>query len=173
MHLQVRSTVTSSSPSEGPGAMSSTDARTGITRTDPGRLLRLLELLAEDRSGDPADGHGPFNLTVAAGAGIELTGRFIFAVSAEDHDQERKEHELARQRILDEFPDTEIVERLHRDLPDHPGALHDFLKEISDRGRLVDEIVIGVARCAMNADGTDGSTVVPVQVSVVEAHTGL
>jgi hypothetical protein len=173
MHLQVRSKVTTSSPNEGPGAMSSTEATTGITRTDPGRLVRLLELLAEDRSGDPGDGHGPFNLTVAAGTGIELTGTFIFAVAADkehDPDQERKEHERALTRIADEFPDSVLVERLHREIPHREGALHGYLRELSDRGLLIDEIVVGVATCQA---GTEGPCMVPVQVSVVEARTGL
>jgi hypothetical protein len=158
MHLQIRSTVTKSS--SGPGAQSADEAPDGVTIVRPGRLLRLLELLAEDRT--ERDGHGPFNLVAAAGSGIETTGEFIFAVASDDENDEA-EHEAALRRIKAEFPRSEITERIHGDLPHHAGSLLDFVRGIVADGLLIDEIVVGVARCADGGSGGD-KTGVPVQV---------
>jgi hypothetical protein len=172
MHLQVRSKVTESGGSS-LGAMAASDAATGITRTGPGRLVRLLELLAQDRSQDSSDGHGPFNLVVAAGSGIETTGTFVFAVETPpgaSEREEREEHDRAVARISDEFAESWIVERLHEEIPNREGALRDYLKTISDRGYLIDEIVVGVAEPRPGASGAGGEFVVPVQVSVIDAR---
>jgi hypothetical protein len=149
--------------------MSVTERPNGITVTRPGLLVRLLELLAEDRSDDPADRHGKFNLVAAAGHGIETTGVFVFAVEA-DEEHALEEHEAARARIAAEFPDTEIVERLHEHLEHREGALRDWLATLSDKGYLIDEIVVGVADCG--PQDAEGSTLtVPVQASVIDART--
>lgn len=163
MHLQVRSSL-SSSTNGGTGAMASDEVPGGTVATRPGRLVRLLDLLAEDRSDDPADGHGPFNLVMAAGSGIETTGTFVFAVDAGD-DAEEDEHRAAVNRIFKEFPDSDIVKRHHAELPHREGALRDYVKGFSDQGYLIDEIVLAVATCG------DPETV-PVQVRLIDAPTG-
>ena len=174
MHLQIRSTLPASGGSNGPGAMNIRETSPGVTLATPGRLVRLLELLAEDRSNDPSDRHGGFNLVAAAGSGIETTGTFIFAVAAASHDAEEEEYRCALARILGEFPDSRIVERQHGDLHHREGALRDYIRTFSDQGLLIDEIVVGVADCRSDEHDKDhGAEIecrVPVQVSVIDAR---
>lgn len=67
MHLQIKSVVVAGSG--GTGARNADEGSEGITIARPGRLLRLLDILAEDRSeGDHALG---FSLTRAGGKAIE------------------------------------------------------------------------------------------------------
>ena len=162
MYLQVKSTLTSSTDGA-PGTMNTTEMPGSVTTTKPGLLVRLLDLLAEDRSAD-AEGHGPFNLIVAAGSGIETTGTFTFAVAAAE-DQELDEHRAALARIHDAFPDSEIVQRAHALVPNREGALRDWIRTFSAKGYLIDEIVVGVAEAG-------DPEMVPVQVSLIDAPTG-
>lgn len=161
MHLQIRSrVVTGTKP---PGAMSIREGAEGVTIIQPGRLLRLLDLLAQDQTED-GDGHGPFSLVAAAGSNIETTGEFLFVVAAESDEVEEQEQAAAIARILPEFPDTKIVSRDHEHLGHHAGALRDYVAKFAGDGQLIDEIVVGVADCS----GADGEITVPVQVHALK-----
>jgi hypothetical protein len=164
MHLQIRSVVTSDSG--GPGAMSAIEGAEGISIVQPGRLLKLLDLLARDeREIDGGDGHGPFNVRAASGQGIETTGVFAFSLWAASEEEEEPETEAAFERIRHDFPESRVVERQHEHLPDQPGALRDYVATFAEAGLLIDEIAIGVADCA-----TDGGEVtVPVQIHALRA----
>ena len=162
MHLQIRSKVTKGS--NPPGTMSIREGAEGVTVIQPGRLLRLLDLLAEDQTQD-GDGHGPFSLVAAAGAGIETTGEFLFVVAAESDDVEEQEQAAARDRIKPEFPETEIVSRDHEHLPHRAGALRDYVAKFAGAGLLIDEIVVGVSDCG---HGHDDEVTVPVQVHALK-----
>jgi hypothetical protein len=161
MHLQIRSKVPSGQ--NGPGAMSITEGAEGVSVVQPGRLLKLLDLLAEDQR-SRGDRHGPFSLRAASGTNIETTGRFVFSVVAPDDDDEAEEaeHHAALKRIQGEFPDSKIVHRAHAHLEHRAGALRDYVAEFAGRGELIDEIVIGVS----DTDG--GKTTVPVQVHALK-----
>ncbi len=161
MHLQIRSKVVKGK--NGPGAMSVNESAEGVSVVQPGRLLMLLDLLAEDQR-ESGDGHGPFSLRAASGRNIETTGRFVFSVVAPDDDDaaEEAEHEAALKRIEGEFADSNIVHRAHTHLHHRAGALRDYVAEFAGRGELIDEIVIGVA-------DTEGDEVtVPVQVHALK-----
>ena len=108
MHLQIRSKVVKGA--NPPGTMSIREGAEGVTIIRPGRLLRLLDLLAEDQT-DKArypdgDGLPSFSLIAAAGSGIETTGEFAFVVytASDDEDDETKQQYAARDRIRAEFP---------------------------------------------------------------------
>ena len=159
MHLQIKSVVTTSGGGSG-GAMLTHDPHGGVTTIQTGRLARLLEILAEDRSGDGGDGHGPFSLVSAMGHAIETTGEFGFSVWVPDDDEkaDNDEHAAALRRIKGEFPASRIVHRHHEDLHDRSGSLAKFIRSLSDQGLLIDEVAVGVAY------EKDGETFVPVQV---------
>jgi hypothetical protein len=158
MHLQIRSRVVSGS--NPPGAMSVREGADGVTVIQPGRLLRLLELLAQDQR-ESGDGYGPFSLIAAAGSNIETTGEFAFVVAAESHEQEEEQHKAALARIRPEFPDSDIHHRDYEDLPHKAGSLYNFIAKYSNANLLIDEIIVGVSNCS---DGTKGEVTVPVQV---------
>ena len=161
MHLQIRSRVVKGK--NPPGTMSVYEGQEGVTVVTPGRLLLLLDLLAEDQR-TRGDGHGPFSLRAASGRNIETTGRFVFSVVAPDDDDaaEQAEHDAALKRIEGEFPDSKIAHRAHTHLHHRAGALRDYIAEFAGRGDLIDEIVIGVA-------DTEGDEVtVPVQVHALK-----
>jgi hypothetical protein len=159
MHLQIKSVVTTSGGGSG-GAMLTQDPESWVTTVQAGRLARLLEILAQDRRDDPADGHGPFSLVSATGHAIETTGEFGFSVWAPDDDETvgDEEHAAALRRIKGEFPESRIVHRLHRDLPDKAGSLYRLIAELAGDGLIIDEVAIGVAY------ERDGEMFVPVQV---------
>ena len=165
MHLQIRSkVVTGTNP---PGTMSIREGAEGVTVIQPGRLLRLLDLLAQDQTDKTqypdGDGLPSFSLIAAAGSGIETTGEFAFVVytPSDDEKEEEKQQNAARDRIRREFPATEVVPRDHEDVPHRAGALRDYIAKFADDGLLIDEIVVGVADCTK---GTGGEISVPVQV---------
>jgi hypothetical protein len=161
MHLQIKSVLTESGGGS-IGAMLRDDAGPGVTVVRAGRLRRLLEILAEDRTSDPDDGHAAFNLIAASGSGIETTGEFGFSVSAsEDHDADEEEHKAALKRVKREFPRSRIVHRMHKDVPHREGALLEWVTELAEQGLIVDEVVIGVAHVE------NGQTMVPVAVNTI------
>jgi hypothetical protein len=164
MHLQIRSTVTKAG--SGAGARNADEGAGGVTIARPGRLLRLLDILAEDHSLDGrGDGLPGFSLASAAGSGIETTGQFIFSVVT-DEDNDAKDHQAALDRIKPEFPASEIVERMHADLPHRAGALRDYVAKFAEDDLLIDEIVIGVA--TLPTGGTEEDIHVPLQVHALQ-----
>lgn len=163
MHLQIKTKV-SASGSNGPGAQSIGDDGPGITVARPGRLLALLDLLAEDQRAE-GDGHDAFNLVMAGGSAIETTGTFVFAVEG-DLEHEQAEHDAAVRRIQNDFPRSRVVEQIGRRLQHREGALAEFVREITAAGLLIDEIFVGVAG---PDPGGSGEITVPVQVHTIRA----
>ena len=94
MHLQIKSVVVAGSG--GTGARNADEGAEGITIARPGRLLRLLDILAEDRRGG-ADGRDGFSLVRAAGAAIETGGEFSFSVETTEDERLRGPPGRARQ----------------------------------------------------------------------------
>jgi hypothetical protein len=143
MHLQIKSVVAAGI--NGPGARHSDEGASGITVARPGKLLRLLDILAEDRRGGGDDRDG-FSLTRAGGSAIETGGEFAFSVvTTEETDWE--DHQAALARILPEFPRSRIVEMKEADVPHVKGALREYLQGFADDNLLIDEISIGVSDC--------------------------
>lgn len=164
MHLQIRSTVTKAG--SGHGARNADEGAEGVTIARPGRLLRLLDILAEDHSLDGrGDGRRGFSLASAAGSGIETTGQFIFSVMT-DEENDYKDHQAALDRIRPEFPASEIVERQHESLPHRAGSLRDYLAKFAEHDLLIDEIVVGVATCP--SGGSEEDVSVPVQIHALQ-----
>ena len=146
MHVQARASTT------GSGFPDDDDNDdTAISAAYPaGRVLAILELLA---------GQG-FNLRSAGGGRIELGGEFAFAVDKRDNDDDhRAATEAAVAALNDAGIDAHMVEVQVRYLADEPGALRDFVRDVSSQGLLIEEIAVGTPE--------DGQ--IPVQIYTVKA----
>ena len=164
MHLQIKSVVVAGSGNT--GARGAGEGTEGITIARPGRLLRLLDILAEDRRGGNYDRDG-FSLVRAAGTAIETGGEFSFSVETSE-ENDYADHQAALDRILPEFPHSRIVEMRETELDHHKGSLRAYLQGFADDNLLIDEISIAVSDCP--DPGTSGGTIkVPIQVSAIQA----
>ena len=145
MHVQVRAAIKGSAFPDGDenddSAISATYAAGG--------LLGILELLADQG----------FNLRSAGGRQIELGGEFAFAVHTRAGDAD---HDAAAQAAAEALNgagvDAHVVEVQVRFLDDQPGALRDFVRDVSSQGLLIEEIAVGTP--------SDGR--VPVQIYTVK-----
>jgi hypothetical protein len=146
MHVQARASTTGSAfPDD------AEDNDSAVSATYPaGRLLGILELLANQG----------FNLRSAGGRQIELGGEFAFAVDARGGDAD---HEAATKAAVEALNgagiDAHVVEVQVRYLDDEPGALRDFVSNVSSQGLLIEEIAVGTPE--------DGR--IPVQIYTVKA----
>ncbi len=146
MHVQARASTTGSAF---PDDDENNDS--AISATYPtGRVLGILGILADQG----------FNLRTAGGRQIELGGEFAFAVDARDSDAD---HESATQAAVDALNDAgidaHVVEVQVRYLADEPGALRDFVRDVSSQGLLIEEIAVG----------TPEGGEIPVQIYTVKA----
>ncbi len=164
MHLQIKSVVSAGNGST--GARNADEGVEGVTIARPGRLLRLLDILAEDRQGRD-DNRAGFSLVRAAGTAIETGGEFSFSVDTTE-ENDYADHQAALDRILPEFPRSRIVEMKEGDVPHVKGALRAFLQDFATENLLIDEISLGVSDCPP-PDASDGTITVPVQVSAIQA----
>ena len=146
MHVQARASTTGSAF---PDDDDNNDTAVSATYA-AGRVHAILELLAEQG----------FNLRSAGGGRIELGGEFAFAVDARDGDDN---HEVATHAAVtalnDAGIDAHVVEVQVRYLTDEPGALRDFVRDVSSQGLLIEEIAVGTPE--------DGQ--IPVQIYTVKA----
>ena len=146
MHVQARASTTGSAfPDDEVGNDSA------VSATYPtGRVLTILELLAEQG----------FNLRSTGGHRIELGGEFAFAVDAREGDADHEEAtKLAVEALNGAGIDSHVVEVQVRYLNDEPGALRDFVRDVSNQGLLIEEISVG----------TPGEVGIPVQIYTVRA----
>ena len=98
------------------------------------------------------------NIRGASGNRIEFGGSFTFWAGApgdDDEDRVSTETRRAAEVLQTAGYDAHVVEVSFKFLDDTPGALQTFVKEITDRGLWIEDIVVGTP----NGDGK-----VPVQI---------
>lgn len=147
MHQQIRTGLgKASSTKGGPGAMELVPIEVDPLEVRRGALVELLDLLSPQ-----------FNLTMAAGDAIESGGEFVFAVEHDDGD-DGPTTQAAALLVQEGYRNVRIIEVHVCEVNHEPGALATCLRELTDAGRRIDEIYVGVRR-------DDG--VVPVQVTTI------
>jgi hypothetical protein len=141
MHLQVRAMMTAGFMTADEGG--SPEATTVAT---PGALIRLLQLLADNK----------VNLKTAGGSRIEAGGQFVFAL---DDDDDQEAPARAAQLINDDGEwRAWVVEPFHCHTNDEPGGLLACLQKVEEAGLVVDEIFVGTPE----ADGS-----IPLQITTI------
>ena len=147
MHVQARASTTGSAfPDD------DDDNDSAISATYPaGRVLGILELLAEQG----------FNLRSAGGGQNRARRRVrVRGRCARRRRRPRGRHAGGgRLRSTDAGIDAHVVEVQVRYLADEPGALRDFVRDVSSQGLLIEEIAVGTPE--------DGQ--IPVQIYTVKA----
>ena len=143
MHQQIRTSLGKSGLRDGTGAMAAVPIEVDPLEVREGALLELLELLASNG----------YNLELASGDAIEAGGEFVFAVEHEDQT-------AACAQMLEDagYRNVRIIEVQLCEVAHDKGTLAECIRGLTEDGRKVDEIYVGVRR-------KDG--VVPVQVTTI------
>jgi hypothetical protein len=148
MHQQIRTSLGKSGLRDGTGAKASVPIEIDPLEMAHGALVELLDLLASKG----------YNLEMAHGHGIEAGGEFIFAVEHEDQTLE------CAQMLADAgYRKVRVVEVHLCRVAHNKGTLAECIRELTDQGRKIDEIYVGV----QDADG-----LVPVQITTIRHAPG-
>jgi hypothetical protein len=155
MHQQIRVVLASpSSVQDGPGAMSAVPVEFEPREVEPGALVRLLKLLADNG----------YNLRMAGGHGIEMGGEFVFAID-DKGDKSAAEKCAAFLRESPEYDSAHVVAPFTCEVKDEAGTLHDCLeKQLALEGGLIDELFVGTPR-------KDEGNKIPIQVTMIRTVT--
>ncbi len=148
MHQQIRTSLGKTSTRDGTGAMAAVPIEVDPLEMPEGALLELLDLLASKG----------YNLEMASGDAIEAGGEFVFAVEHEDQT-------VACAQMLQDagYRNVRIIEVQLCEVAHDKATLAECIRKLTDDGRKVDEIYVGVRR-------DDG--VVPVQVTTIRTVPG-
>jgi hypothetical protein len=148
-HIQIRTSLGHASAlNDGSGAMSEVPTEIDPLILNRGALADLLTLLADNE----------FDLGMASGDSIEGGGEFIFALKDDDEGLVGACASLLRDRG---YRNVRIVEPQHFELDDTRGALAAAIRGLSDAGKQIDEVFVGITL-------TNGK--VPVQVTTIQAE---
>lgn len=146
-HIQIRVALgRASGTSDGAGAMNRVPTEIDPLILRRGALADLLALLA--RRG--------FDLAMAAGDSIEGGGEFVFALKEDD-----RAGECVTLLLDSGYRNVRLIEPQLFEIDDAPGALEAVIRKLSDAGRQIDEIYVGV---------TLPSGRVPVQVTTIQTE---
>jgi hypothetical protein len=144
MHLQARVRLASGTQETGVGAMTADGIEADPIHAQPGALADLADAIA---------GAG-INIRLVAGQGIETGGELLLAVGERDEDR-LKQVLTAGGYVFSIFKPT------HEHLPDEPGSLAKFARNIANQGRLIDTIAVGTP------GDEEGAALVPVQARTI------
>ena len=146
-HIQIKTSLgRSSGTSDGPGAMQQLPTEIDPLILKRGALADLLKLLAQN----------DFDLSMAFGDSIEGGGEFVFALKDDD-----RTGECATLLRDSGYRTVRVIEPQHFEIDDTKGALEAVIRRLSDAGRQIDEVYVGV---------TLPNGKVPVQVTTIQTE---